>query len=133
MLLWALVLYGLSSMLQGQGKFKVTFSVLCYSALVTVPALIVKTPLMFARQTAQVQTSLALILPPDAEDTFLFRLLANFDIFMIWQLIILTIGLAVAHRISRGKSAGIVFGLWLAWVLVATSMAGLLQMGPRVG
>lgn len=46
---------------------------------------------------------------------------SSLDLFSIWYLIILSIGLAAiagAKKITPKKTAGVVFGLWIVWVLV---------------
>ncbi|HEY9231521.1 MAG TPA: hypothetical protein VIS78_05225, partial [Blastocatellia bacterium] len=46
---------------------------------------------------------------------------SSLDIFSIWYLILLSIGLAAiagARKITAKKTAGIVFGLWIVWVIV---------------
>lgn len=54
-----------------------------------------------------------------------FALASSLDLFAVWSLILLIIGFAVATRLSRAKSAGIVIGWWIVVNL-------LLLIGPAM-
>ena len=56
----------------------------------------------------------------------LFGLLSSLDVFVIWTLALMSIGYAHMSRFSKAKSATIVFGLWLSWILVKTGGSALL-------
>jgi len=102
-------------------------SVYAYSSLVAIPAAIIKIPLVFMRETIEIQTSLALLLPPDMKESFVYRIFANFDIFTIWTLILTSLGFAVMYNFSRKKSATAVVILWLLWVFVSSALAGVFR------
>lgn len=124
----ALVFFWLGQLLGGEGAFRNVLSIVSYASLVVVPGLIVRTPLMLAKHSVGVQTSLALVLSPEQEGSFLFRFLAQFDIFVIWQLILAALGLAILYRFSKQKAAALVFGLWLLWAILLTFLGGLTPM-----
>ncbi len=52
-------------------------------------------------------------------------LLVNLDLFSFWSLALLTIGFSVAGRVSKGKAAVGVVGLWVLYVVVAMLWAAL--------
>jgi hypothetical protein len=53
----------------------------------------------------------------------LYRFGSSMDVFMIWYVILLGIGFAaVSGKVKRGTAIGVVVGLWLGWVLVATAI-----------
>jgi hypothetical protein len=131
MLIVALAYWGLFSFLGGQAGFRHMFSATVHGALVTIPASLIKVPLMFAMGTAKVHASLALLLSPDAEETFLYRLLAQADLFAVWSLIIMAIGFSVYSGVKRNTSYWATFGLWAAWVLASSALGGALHFGPR--
>jgi hypothetical protein len=131
LLIAALVFWGLFSFLGGKAGFGHMFSATVHGALVTVPASIIKVPLMFALGTVRVQTSLALMLPSDLEETFMFRLLSQVDIFAIWSLIIMATGFSLYSGVKSRTSFGAVFGLWTLWILASSALGGLFHFGPR--
>lgn len=55
----------------------------------------------------------------------LFSLLASFDIFTIWTVVLMIIGFAAMSRFSRAKSAAIVLALWFALIVVKVGFAAL--------
>src|ERR1051326_8725014 len=55
----------------------------------------------------------------------LFALLSRLDLFAIWTLILIVIGLAVAARISKAKSAGVVIVVWTIATLMTVGFAAI--------
>ena len=55
----------------------------------------------------------------------LFSIVSDFDVFNIWFAIVLIIGFAAISRLTRGKSAGIVIGLYVIKILGAAGFTGL--------
>jgi len=114
-------------LLGGDSSFGRILSVFVYASLVAIPAAIIKIPLVFMRETAEIQTSLALLLSPDMKESFIYRVFANFDIFTIWTLILVWIGVAVMYNFSTKKSATAVTILWLLFVVVSSALAGVFR------
>lgn len=112
-------------LLGGDSSFGRILSIFVYSSLVAIPQAIIKIPLVFMRETAEIQTSLALLLSPDIRETFLYRFFAQIDIFTIWTLILVSLGMAVMYNFTLRKSATTVFVLWLLWVLISSALAGI--------
>lgn len=131
LLIIALAYWGLFSFLGGKAGFGHMFSAAVHGALVSIPASIIKVPLMFAMGTAKVHASLALMLSPEAEETFLFRLLAQVDLFAIWSLIIMAVGFSIYSGVKRNTAYYATFGLWIVWILASSAMGGALHFGPR--
>lgn len=113
-------------LLGGDSSYGRVLSVFAYSSLIAIPAAIIKIPLVFMRETAEIQTSLALLLSPDMKESFIYRFLAQIDIFTIWTMILVSLGMAVMYNFTLRKSATTVFVLWLLWVLVSSALAGIL-------
>lgn len=131
LLVIALAYWGLFSFLGGKAGFRHMFSAAVHGALVAIPASLVKVPLMFAMGTAKVHASLALALSTDLEGTFLYRLLAQADLFAVWSLIIMAVGFSVYGGVKRNTSYWATFGLWAAWVLANSALGGAVHLGPR--
>lgn len=132
LLLLSLIFWGVFSLFGGETVFKKIFSAWCYSSLIGAVASVVKLPLILLKKTAGVHTSLALLLSADTEGSFLYHLLAKFDFFILWQLVILTIAFSVIYKFSHKKSGAVVFGLWTIGVVISLALGRLLPQ-VRVG
>jgi hypothetical protein len=102
----------------GDSTFRRVFSAYCYSSLIAIPSMVVKFPLIMMKEDLNVQTSLALLLSPNDKDTFLYSVFSSFDIFTIWQVILVSMGLGVLYKYSTKKAFSAVFILWIIWILV---------------
>jgi len=111
--------------LGGDSTFRRVFSVYCYSNLIAIPAMIVKFPLIMMKKDIGVQTSLALLLSTDSKGTFLYRTLSGFDIFNLWQVILVSIGLGVLYRYTTKKAFTVVFVLWILLILGMSGLSSL--------
>ncbi len=112
--------------LGGESSYKKVLSVYSYTAFaVGVVATIVRIPLVLAKGSLKIQTSLAAFLPDDMQGEFLYRLLAKFDIFTIWQVVLLITGFSVIYRFSRGKSAAAVLTMWAIYIIFSVIMGGM--------
>lgn len=121
----AVIFFVFNVLLGGGSAFRRVFSVFCYSALVGIPATIVKLPLTLAKKSTDVQTSLALLLSADAKETFLYKIFSSFDIFAIWQVILVSMGMAVVYKFTPKKSYTTVFVLWIIWVFLKSGLSSL--------
>ncbi len=137
--IWAILsgilLFGSTTILGGNAKFKKVFSVVAWSSLVSLLGGIIKTLLILSKQTVHgVSTSLAILLPtPGLADrpSVFYRVLSKIDIFIVWQLLLWMIGLAVINRFTTKKAANFVIPLWILWILVSVALGSVL--GPRFG
>jgi hypothetical protein len=101
--------------LGGSVKFKAMAAAIAHTSMVGIPASLVKVPLSIAKGTNKVQTSLAALLPSDAEETVLYRVLAQFDVFALWMLGLNILAVAIVARIPTRKAAVAMVVLWLVW------------------
>ncbi|HFE53521.1 MAG TPA: hypothetical protein ENK07_08755 [Bacteroidetes bacterium] len=90
---------------------------------------ILKTPLILAKGTTDVATSLAVLLPAGMKGQFLYALATKVDLFNLWQLGVMSVGVAVLAGTSTKKAAGWVVGTWVVWAILASALAALLK-GP---
>jgi hypothetical protein len=101
------------------------FAVVVYSG--TIPALraVVSAPLGYARETLASPTNLAALVPFFDENTFGGRLFGSMDVFIVWWVVNLAIGLGVLYR-RRGTpiAAALVaaYGVLALGVAVAKSL-----------
>jgi hypothetical protein len=124
------IFLGIFSLFGGKSTYKHSLAIVSYAMLIHVPDSIVKGILMFIKQTPRVYTSLALLMPgADPLTSKPFQLLGRFDIFTIWELSLLSIGFAIMNKLPVKKSAGIIFGIWIIWIVLSVLLGGAFQFG----
>ncbi len=113
----------------GEGKFAPMLSVTLLSQLVTIPEDLIKVPLILAKQTVKVHTDLSLFLPSSMDESFLFKLLSQLDIFGFWKIYLVGLGMAVLYKFTLKKSMTAAFTVWGIYVLIAALMGKFLKFG----
>ena len=106
----------------GDSSFKQMFAVVAYSSAVGIVQQLFVTPLNYVRETMSSATNLAVFLPMLDESSFLARLLGMVDLFLIWWVIVLSIGLGVLYRRKTGPIA---IGLFAVYGVIAVIVAAL--------
>ena len=132
--LWALtaatalaVLFAVfSAALGGDSSFKQVFAVMAYSSAVTVVQQIFVTPLNYVRESMSSATNLAVFLPMLEESSFLAKFLGMVDLFLIWWVVVLSIGLGVLYKRKTGP---IMIGLFAVYAIIAVAVAALFGRG----
>jgi hypothetical protein len=82
----------------GDATFKQVFAVMAHAGLITVLQTLFVVPLDYARETLTSPTTIGVFLPFLDENSFAARLLGTIDLFQIWWLFTLSIGLAVLYK-----------------------------------
>jgi hypothetical protein len=100
--------------LGGDATFRQQFAVVVHAAPIGVLHQLFTIPVNYAKGTMGSVTNLAVLLPMLDETSFLARLLGAIDIFYIWQLVVLSIGLAVLYRRRTQPIATTLIGIYLA-------------------
>lgn len=112
-----------SVILGGKGSFKDMFSIFTYSCLVGIPAMIVQTPLILAKNSIEkVHTDLAIFLPVDLSDKFYYQFLAGFDFFTFWQVLLIATGVSIIYQLTFKKSLTTVMILWTLLILIVIGL-----------
>ena len=125
----AVLFFVFNVLMGGDSGFRRVFSVYCYSSLVAIPSMIVKFPLVMMKGNINVQTSLGLLLSPDAKGSFLHSVLSSFDIFNVWQVILVSMGLGVMYKFSTKKAFTTVAILWIIWILAKSGLGSVFGGG----
>jgi hypothetical protein len=99
----ALILAGIlfavfNAALGGEASFKQVFSVLVHGGAVSALSTIFSGTMNYFRGSIGSAANLGVLLPMLPENSFAGRLLGMVDIFLIWYIIVLAIGLAVLYR-----------------------------------
>lgn len=113
--------------LGGEASFKQVFSVVVHAGPIGVLSSAFSMPINYSRGTISGAANLGVLLPMLDERTFLSHFLGTIDLFLVWQLVVLAIGLAVLFR-RRTQPIAIslltVYGLIAIVIAVVKSRAG---------
>lgn len=115
----------------GEGGFKQAFSITLWAWMPLSLKSLLMSGILFTRKTIPaedlvtlVRSNLAFLVDP-LKQRVLFGLLASLDVFMIWMLVLLTLGFAYMAKMSKGRSAALVFGIWASFLVVKTGFAAM--------
>jgi hypothetical protein len=84
--------------LGADAAFGQVFAVVMLSSVVTALKTLFSTPLNYARESLSSPTSLAAVVPFFEDNTFGGRLLGSIDLFLVWWIVNLAIGLGVLYK-----------------------------------
>jgi len=112
--------------LGGTASFQQLYAVFVHSTAVTVVQQLFVTPLNYVRETMSSATNLAVFLPMLDEGSFLAKLLGMVDLFLIWWLVVLSIGLGV---LFKRKTGPIATGLFIVYGIIAVIAAAFFGRG----
>lgn len=110
----------------GEVKYKSMLAVSAYANLVDIIANAVKVPLMLSQQTVRIYTSPALFLHDNS--TFWFRFFANLDLFVLWKVILLGIGVGIITKVKTSKSIWTILICWIIYCLAVAGLGGLAKV-----
>jgi hypothetical protein len=123
-----LVLAIFNAVLGGDASFPQAYAVVAHSQIVLALQQLFVTPLNYARETMSSATNLVVFLPMLDEATFAARFLGWIDLFRIWWIVSLAIGLGVLYKRKAGPIGwtfiAIYVGIALVVAGVMTAVAG---------
>jgi hypothetical protein len=106
----------------GEGTFKQLYAVVVHAGVISALAQLFTGPLNYFRGAVTSATNLAVLLPMVDPKSFVGRVLAMTDLFLIWWLLVLAIGLAVLYRRKTQPIALTLYGVYGAGVLVIAAV-----------
>jgi hypothetical protein len=106
--------------LGGDAAFKQVLAIVVHSGFIVMLQTLFVLPLNYARESMANPTSLGVFFPMLDETSFIARLVGSIDLFRIWWLLSLSIGLAVLYR---RRSLPIAGGLLALYGIVAVAVA----------
>jgi hypothetical protein len=126
------VLLLMAKMAGAQLTFKQMFTISAYSMLpglissiLAIVVLLLKNPEDFNLQNPLAFNLAAFLEPPPNTGRFVYGVAKSFDLFSIWTILLLAVGMSVAARkISFSKAVMLVVIPWLVWVLASSGVAG---------
>jgi len=111
-----------NAILGADGTFRQVFAVVCHSGVVISLAQLFSLPLDYARETLSSPTSLAVFLPFLDESSFPARFLGVIDLFQVWWIVSLAIGLGVLYKRRTQPILVSLFSIYLAIALVIAAI-----------
>jgi hypothetical protein len=115
-----------SAALGGTATFKQVFAVTVHSSAISVVQQLFVTPLNYFRESMSSATNLAVFLPMLDEGSFLAKFLGTIDLFLVWWVVVLSIGLAV---LFKRKTGPIATGLFVVYGIIAVIVAAFFGRG----
>ena len=79
-------------------------AIVAYTSLISILQHIVKTPLVLANETMNVQIGLGMFLSEEARQSFGGALLSFIDPFLVWMIVIAGLGLSIVGQIDRSRA-----------------------------
>ena len=104
--------------LGGEADFKTLLAVYGWGYLVAIPESIIKIPLMLAKNSIHVYTSLAILFDPSEADTILFKIANAVDVFSLWRVVLWAIGFGIVFKFSQGRSYTVVGVLYVIYIAI---------------
>ena len=121
-ILWAIF----NAILGGTATFKHVMAIVVHSQIISALSVAVASPIMYARgQMSQSGiANLGALVPMLDESNYIARVLGMVDLFVIWWLVVLAIGLAALYkRTTTGVATGLLIA-YLGLVLIFASFFG---------
>jgi hypothetical protein len=133
-LIWSAVLLGIvKGMMSAQVRLKQVFAILCYAAMPGLIMMLLAIAVMFMKSPDDFNLQNPLVFNPGAfldqatTSKFIYSLASAIDLFTIWKLVLVGIGLKVAggRALSMGGAMTAAFLPWVIWTLCAAGLAGI--------
>ena len=103
----------------GEASYKQVLAVVVHASVISAVGQLFTGPLNYFRGSVSSATNLSVLLPMLEEGSFVARLAGMIDIFAIWWLVVLSIGLAVLYRRKTQSVATVLFSIYAVIGLVA--------------
>jgi hypothetical protein len=102
-----LALFWGNFIMAGKATFKQLLSVMLFGEIVYLVGGLILVPLMLAKDSMFVSFSLAALVPPDPQ-SLLWLALSKVNLFLIWEIIVVGVGLSAIYSYPRNK------GYWMS-------------------
>lgn len=102
-------------------------ALVAYTSLIAIIQHIVKTPLVLANETMNVQIGLGMFLSEEARQSFGGHLLSLIDPFVVWMVVIAGLGLSIVGQIERSRAYAGVAAITLIFLSIGAFFS---TLGP---
>jgi hypothetical protein len=113
-----------NAIMGGTATFRQVFTVVVHAGVVSALGQLFTGPLNYVRGTMSSATNLSVLLPMLTEGSFAARLAGMIDLFVIWWLIVLAMGIAVLYR---RRTQPIAISLLAVYAIFAVVMAAIMS------
>lgn len=110
----------------GDATFKQVFTVFVHASAITTLGQMFTGPFNYFRGAMTSATNLAVVLPMLPDGSFLAKLAGMVDLFAIWWVVVLSMGLAVLYR---RKTQSIAIALFSIYAVIAVAVAAFMSRG----
>ncbi len=114
------IILAVFTMMGGDAKFKQVFSVLAHTGVIGIVGQLVTVPLQYITRSSQVVTNASVFFPMLDDKSFVYNLVNKVDLFMVWTVVTLSIGLGVLYRRKTGPIA---VAFFVIYALIAAGIA----------
>jgi hypothetical protein len=111
-----------NAVLGGDASFKQLFAVMAHASVISALQQIFTGPVNYFRGAVTSATNLTALLPMFEPTSFIGRVLAMTDLFLIWYVLVLSIGLGVLYRRRTQPIAMTLYGIYAVGVLVLAAV-----------
>lgn len=125
LLLFALILNLFIPLFGGTNGYKLVLTVVSFAALVTIPGSILKLILMAVSKSPFVVTSLAIFMAPAQRTSFLYGFLNGFDLFVIWEMVLVALGISYTNSVKKNNAYVLVFLIWFVSIFIGIGLQAL--------
>ena len=108
----------------GDATFRQLFSVVVHAGVISAASQFFIAPLNLIRGSMESATNLGVLLPMLEEGSFLARLFGTVDLFILWWILVLAIGLGVLYR---RRTQPIAFTLLGVYAIIAVCIAAIMS------
>jgi len=116
----ALLFWVFNGLLDGRARFAQVFAVVAHAGVILALQQVLLLPLDYVRQTVSSPVNLSALFPVFDQGTFPARLLGSLDLFRLWWIVLVAIGLGVVYRRRIGR---IFLGLTGVYLLIGVILA----------
>ena len=102
-------------------------ALVAYTSLISILQHIVKTPLVLANETMNVQIGLGMFISEEARQSFGGHLLSLIDPFVVWMVVIAGLGLSIVGQIERSRAYAGVAAITLIFLSIGAFFS---TLGP---
>jgi len=125
----------LNQLMVGEARFKQLYAVSFFAWLPpflggTLKSLLVK--VMGMKGAIAIRTGMALFLPSSVDSGFWYVLLSKMDFFVIWGLVLLSLGGAAVMNKDGKKTGVFVFAVWLVFIAMVAFLASKFGKTPGI-
>ena len=125
----ALLMFVGNVILGGSAKFVDVLAGYSWAKLIGIIGLVVKTPIILAKGTLLVPLGPAILLPESAVEGLLYAVLSVFDVFHIWEAVLVCFAMAAVYKMGIQRAVGFVGTLYVVLAAVGIILRQLFSAG----